>query len=229
MAANSTGIAGQGTTFTVIVTDAAGSGAPTGNVELFDGSTNLGAASVMRVNGESATYSITTWGLSPGMHSIQAEFSGSGNFLASGGVLSEKIVAATTTVVTSNHVTANRGLAVTFTATVTDTSGGELPTGRIAFYDGSIYLGSASLMHGSGGSATATLTTSRLPAGDDTIVAVFTATGDLLGSRGVLDQVVAAVHGGKATPRGAATVAQTTAIDRIFGEIGRAAMGGRQQ
>jgi hypothetical protein len=87
-------IAGQPLTFTVKVTDT--SGAPTGSVEFFDGSTDVGAASEVAVGHDSATFTFTTSQLPPGTHSIQAVFTGTGNFLDSSGSLTEKIHAVTT-------------------------------------------------------------------------------------------------------------------------------------
>ena len=78
---------------------------------------------------------------------------------------------------------------MTFTATVSDTSGG-VPTGSVEFYDGSTDLGPGSALSGSGNSATSTLTTSTLTAGSHSIRAVYTPTGDFAGSSGSLTQTV---------------------------------------
>ena len=60
-------------------------------------------------------------------------------------------VAATTTTVTSSLNASIYGQSVTFTATVVNTSGsGGVPTGSVAFYDGSTGLGSGTTLSGSG-------------------------------------------------------------------------------
>jgi uncharacterized repeat protein (TIGR01451 family) len=73
---------GQNVTFTATVTSTAGT--PTGTVQFKDGGTNLGAPQVL--SGGVATFSTT--GLSAGVHTITAEYSGDVNFLASTGTLS---------------------------------------------------------------------------------------------------------------------------------------------
>ena len=75
---------------------------------------------------------------------------------------------ATTTTVTSNHNPAAYGVAVTFTATVA-TTGTNPPTGTVTFFNGSTSLGTGIL----NGSLQATLTTSALPVGADSITAVY--------------------------------------------------------
>ena len=96
----------------------------------------------------------------------------------------------TTTGVSSSLNPSTSGQSVTFTATVSDTSGG-VPTGSVEFYDGSTDLGPGSALSGSGTSATSTLTTSTLTAGSHSISAVYTPTGDFAGSSGSLTQTVA--------------------------------------
>ena len=95
----------------------------------------------------------------------------------------------TTTSVGSSLNPSTSGQSVTFTATVSDTSGG-VPTGSVEFYDGSTDLGPGSALSGSGNSATSTLTTSTLTAGSHSISAVYTPTGDFAGSSGSLTQTV---------------------------------------
>ena len=74
-----TSVFGQSVTFTVNVSAVtAGLPTPTGTVELFDGATELGTASL---NGGGATYS--TVGLAVGSHAITAQYLGDGNFSGS--------------------------------------------------------------------------------------------------------------------------------------------------
>ena len=96
----------------------------------------------------------------------------------------------TTTGVTSSLNPSTYGQSVTFTATVSDTSGG-VPTGSVEFYDGSTDLGPGSALSGSGNSATSTFTISTLTAGThSSITAVYTPTGNFVGSSGSLSQTV---------------------------------------
>ena len=95
----------------------------------------------------------------------------------------------TTTSLASSLNPSTYGQSVTFTATVSDTSGG-VPTGSVEFYDGSTDLGPGSALSGSGNSATSTFTTSTLPAGSHSISAVYTPTGNFAGSSGSLTQTV---------------------------------------
>jgi hypothetical protein len=217
-ASHASALAGQSLTFTVTVTDIVG--APTGSVELFDGSIDLGTTSEVTAGHTSATFTFTTSQLPPGTQRIQAVFTGTGYFADSSGSLAEKIDAATTTVVVSNHNPASKGQAVTFMATITDTSSAIAPTGRVAFFDGSIYLGTGTVLAGSGNSATSTFTTTRLPAGNDVIVAVYQATGEFLGSRGAVVQRVASSHFSKLAAGEVEPADPTTVIDHIFGEAG---------
>ncbi len=66
------------------------------------------------------------------------------------------------------------GVAVALTTTVAAPSGTTtLPTGTVTFFDGTTSLGNATLQKKSGSTATATLTTSTLPAGNRLITAVY--------------------------------------------------------
>ena len=82
------------------------------------------------------------------------------------------------------------GQSVTFTATVSDTSG-VVPTGSVEFYDGSTDLGPGSALSGSGNSATSTFTTSTLTAGThSSITAIYTPAGNFVGGSGSMSQTV---------------------------------------
>jgi hypothetical protein len=76
---------------------------------------------------------------------------------------------ATTTAVVSSMATTAFGQAVTFTATVSPSSGTTQPTGTVSFVDGSTVLGTATL----DGQGRAALTTALLRVGDHTIAAVY--------------------------------------------------------
>jgi streptogramin lyase len=105
------------------------------------------------------------------------------------GLFFDPMASPTTTGVTSSLNPSTSGQSVTFTATVSDTSGG-MPTGGVDFYDGSTDLGPGSALSGSGNSATSTFTTSTLTADSHSISAVYSSTGDFAGSSGNLTQTV---------------------------------------
>jgi hypothetical protein len=212
-------LVGQPLTFSVTVADT-GSEAPIGSVEFYDGMADLGAASERSAGHDSTTFAFTTTELRAGTHTIDAVFTGAENFLDSSGSLTEKIEAATTTAITANHTQTLRGQAVTFTATVTDTAGGDVPTGRVEFFDGSTYLGAGTLIPGNGAIATDSFTTTHLPAGKDPIIVVYEATGDFVGSRGEMVETVTVPHAVVAAPHAEKAEDRTAAIDRIFGEAG---------
>lgn len=74
---------GQNVTFTATVISTAGT--PTGTVQFKDGGTNLGSPQTLNGSGV-ATFSTSS--LVVGLHTITADYSGDGNFLASTGTLS---------------------------------------------------------------------------------------------------------------------------------------------
>jgi hypothetical protein len=137
-------------------------GATTGNIAFMAGSESLGSGPV---TGNVAT--LTTSFASSGTYSITALYRGDSNNTGStSGALSEKIIASTTTRVTSSLNPSMVGQTLTFSATV-NSSGGAPPNGEnITFYNGMSVMGTAPLSAG-----TATLTTSALPAGVFTITA----------------------------------------------------------
>lgn len=86
-------------------------------------------------------------------------------------------LSATNITVVSSENPAVQGDSVTLTATVT-TTGSNLPTGSVTFYNGSSVLGTGVLGAGGrqgtvGGSQVATFTTTTLPVGSDTITATY--------------------------------------------------------
>jgi len=157
---NPSGLA-QSVTFTATVKPAT-SGTPTGTVTFKDGTTTLGTGTL---SGGKATF--TTSALALGSHSITASYAGDTNFTAStSAALTQTVKPASSTTVASSLNPSTFGQAVTFTATVTATSG--TPTGMVTFKDGTTTLGTGTL---SGGKAM--LTTSTLAAGSHSITAVY--------------------------------------------------------
>lgn len=162
---------GQVVTFTATVTS--GSGTPTGSVNFFVGSSQFGN-SVPLVNGVAqTTISFSTVGAVP---HIKAVYVPTGNFAASTSNIVDQVVnapaPATATVHTStapNPALANQP--ITFTVTVTGSSG--TPTGNIQLFDEetSTLLGGGPLVSG-----TATFPI-QLPAGNYDLGAVYSGDG----------------------------------------------------
>lgn len=84
----------------------------------------------------------------------------------------------TNTSLASSAPSANSGDSVKLTATVTPSTSGAAPTGTVSFALGGTALGSAPLQT----DGTATLTTTTLPAGSDSIVATYSGDGAYAGS-----------------------------------------------
>jgi hypothetical protein len=172
---------GTAVMFTATVTSAVAGAEPTGTVTFKDNGNVVATANLGNLGGTAtATFTTTATQLAVGGHTITAEYApGSDpNFAAStsgdfGFTVSK---AGTTTTVTqaSPASPSTFGQQVTFTATVTASVSGVLPTGTVTFLDGGNMLGSGTLA-GAGGIATATFTTgaTQLPGGGHTITAVY--------------------------------------------------------
>ncbi len=150
----------QSVTLTAVVS---GSGpTPTGTVTFEEGSTQLGTATL-----SSGTATLTTKFATGGSYSIVASYSGDQNYSPStSSPITQVVLFATTTAVTSNLNPSIYGQAVTFSATVS--SSGPTPTGTVTFKSGSATLGTGTL---SGGKAQ--FTTSTLGVGTLKITAVY--------------------------------------------------------
>ena len=126
---------GQSVTFTATVSAIApGAGTPTGTVTFEDGSTTLGTGTL---SDGVATFSTST--LSVEAHVITAVYGGDSNFTTSTSPSLTQTFnrAATTTAVVSSANPSVYGQPLTFTATVTPSSGTVTPTGTVDFFDGS--------------------------------------------------------------------------------------------
>jgi hypothetical protein len=167
-ASRSSSNSGQAVTFTATVSASSpGSGTPTGTVTFKDGSTILGTGTL-----SSGSASFTTSSLSAGSHTITAIYNGDGNFTTSSGSATENVNqgGATTTMVSANPASSVYGESVSFTATVTaNVASSGTPAGSVTFRQGSTVLGTATL----NSNGRATLTSSRLPAGTDTVTATY--------------------------------------------------------
>jgi autotransporter-associated beta strand protein len=181
---------GSQVNFTATVTDTATALAPLGDVEVFDGIVDLGPAAFSGASGNQATWMFSTTTLPSGPQAMKAVFSPSGSFLGSEGTFTPDVQAVSTTSVSSSLNPSTFGQGVTFTATITNTSSSPAPTGSVEFFSGGVDIGPGSLLAGSGNTATSTFTTSTLSAGIDNVKAVYTATGDFVGSQGSVSQTV---------------------------------------
>ena len=177
---------GQSVTFTATVSASApAAGTPSGTVTFKDGTTTLGTGTL---SAGSATFATSS--LSVGTHSITAVYGGDANFNTStSSVLAQtvnSVIITTTTAVVSSANPSVFGQSVTFTATVTPTSGSNTPTGTVTFKDGTTTLGTGTLSSGS-----ATFNTSALTVGSHSITAVYSGDTNFSGSTSsVLTQTV---------------------------------------
>jgi len=156
---------GQMVTFTAAVSSlVSGGGTPTGQVEFFDGTTELGTETLD--NTGSATF--TTTALAVGSHAITVQYLGDPNFSGSGSLALSQTVnqAGTTTALVGNPSPSVYGQMVTFTATVSPVApGGGTPTGTVEFLDGTTELDMETLDN----TGTASFTTSALAVGSHSI------------------------------------------------------------
>ena len=170
LASTTPSVFGQSVTFTATVAATApGAGTANGSVEFFDGSLSLG--SVTLTSGSATSAAITNFGVST--HSITAVYSGDGSFITSTSSTVSQVVnkASSATALASSVNPSVFGQSVTFTATVTGSSG--TPTGTVQFFDGSTSLGIVTLTSSSATSAAIT----NFGVGTHSITAVYS--GDL--------------------------------------------------
>ena len=159
--------AGQTVTFTAAVSSFCGT--PTGTVQFIVDGANYGAPVSLSAGG----IATTTATFASGSHNISAAYSGSSTLAPStSNTLAETIgTIATTTTLTSSANQITQGTSVTLTASVAPASGTTAPTGMVNFYNGATLLGNAPL-HG----GVATLATSSLPIGTNSISATYQGT-----------------------------------------------------
>jgi autotransporter-associated beta strand protein len=157
-----------------VSTIVSGMGTPTGTVTFEDGATVLGTVSL---SGGTVTYSTSM--LAAGSHSVAAIYGGDSNFTGSiSPTLNQVIAKATTTTdVTSSNDSSPYGHSVTFTSTVTPTSGsGE--TGTVQFQIDESNVGFPVTLIG----GAATYSTSTLAVGSHSVVAIYSGDSNFVGS-----------------------------------------------
>jgi uncharacterized repeat protein (TIGR01451 family) len=153
----------------------------TGSVTFFDGITPLNTAPL--VNG---TATLTTAGLSFGVHSLTAAYGGDPQHAASTSTaLSERIVEPATATLASSLNPAVAGVDVVLTATIL-ASGGEIPKGNVIFRDGATVLGTVML---DGGGA-AVLHTSSLAVGAHVITVSYDGDSNVAAAAGSLTETI---------------------------------------
>ncbi|WP_188760748.1 Ig-like domain repeat protein [Edaphobacter acidisoli] len=152
-------------TFTATVTGVSSS-TPTGNVEFMDGANILGAAPLSTLG--SATY--VNSALSAGTHTITAVYEGDADYSPSTStqIITETIwQVPTVTVLSASATNSTSGAPITLTAIVAaqETT---VPTGTVKFMNGNILLGTGTLSNGK-----ATITTTNLGVGMDSVTAIY--------------------------------------------------------
>ena len=182
---------GSSVTFTATVSPTSGSRTPAGTVTFY-GCTTSGCTptSVLGTGtlNSSGKATLTTSALPVGTTYVVATYGASGNYLGSSSSppLAQVVKAlSTSTSLTSSANPSTYGSSVTFTATVSPTSGSRTPAGTVTFYGCTTSGCTPTSVLGTGtlnSSGKATLTTSALPVGTTYVVATYGASGNYLGS-----------------------------------------------
>src|SRR5580704_13628265 len=164
---------GQSVEFTARITSKR-PGTPTGTVTFTEGSTTLGTSPV---GGGSQTASIFAVPSMEGSNSITPTYSSDSNFTISSASLDVTVgKAKTTSTIKSSQNPSNSGQSVTFTATIKPEYSGEA-TGTVTFKDGGTTLGVSPV-----NSNTATLATTALTIGTNSITAVYSGDSNFSGN-----------------------------------------------
>ncbi len=159
-----------GTSVTLTAGVGAASGAVSaGSVTFYDGSTSLTTAS-LNSSGQAAW---STTSLAAGTHNLTAAFSGTTSFAASTSTVKALTVTPpvvqSTLALTPSVASSPQGLPVELIATAAGESGSTLPTGTVTWMNGATTLGTASLDP----TGVANFTSTKLPAGSNTITATY--------------------------------------------------------
>ncbi|WP_263367852.1 Ig-like domain repeat protein [Edaphobacter bradus] len=178
----------------VTLTSTTPSGA-TGSVTFMDGAITLGVATI---SGTAATISTTT--LTAGSHNLTAVYSGDGSHSAgTSPVVVQVVTQATPTIsVVAAPNPSPYGNTVTISATLTQGA-----TGTVTFTSGGVTLGSATVK----GSGLASITTTVLPAGTDTITASYGSDNNYTPASATTQETIT-----KASPSSTLTVSPNPAV-----------------
>jgi hypothetical protein len=164
-------------TLTALVRPVTGQIAATGTVTFYSGTMALGTVTL-----SNGTGSTTVSTLPVGTASITASYtgsSGSSNLAASTSTAVPVTITTlnTATTLTATPTQASLGTTITLTISVQPATGTTIPTGTVTFYNGSTSLGMATLANG-----VATITTSTLPVGSDSLTASYSGSSNYLAS-----------------------------------------------
>jgi cyclophilin family peptidyl-prolyl cis-trans isomerase len=162
-------IAGNSVTISGWVTvTSPGGGVPSGSVVFKDGTLTIGTSAIGYPQGN---VTLQTSALGVGSHTITATYVGDSNFTGSISDFQTVTIAITPTVTVDSSANPSKlGQSIALTATLTAPAGGPVPTGSVDFYFDDGYrqwIGAA----GVNASGVATLVTSTLPLGSQTITA----------------------------------------------------------
>lgn len=164
-----------------VVPVAPGDGTPTGTVGFKDaGATITGCGSKALASGV-ATCDVTQFAVAS--HNLSAAYGGATEFTASSDNTAHTVnAAATTTTVVSNDSTTAWGQPVTFTATVAPVAPATIApsAGTVSFTRGGTAIAACGVQPVT--ASAATCTTTALPAGNDTVAAVYSGNGNYLTS-----------------------------------------------
>ena len=153
----------QPVTFTATVASRYGTVLDGDRVAFYDGKKLLGSQGLV---GGVARF--TTSSLPAGVHTINATYAGDPIFKSSTAALKQEVEGfSTATALTSTPNPSTVGQTITFTARIT-TTGPTVPTGRVRFLDGTVVIGSATLING-----ITNLKRSTLPSGTRSITAQY--------------------------------------------------------
>ena len=140
---------------------------PTGSVTFYNGTTALGTGMISA----SGVATFSTSALPTGTDSVTAGYTGDSNFgAATSNAVTETVskVSVASDVLTTSNAAPSLGSSVTLTDTL-GAVGGSYPTGTITFYRGTTALGTGMIS----ASGVATLSTTALPTGSDSVTAVY--------------------------------------------------------
>ena len=151
-------------------------GTPGGQIQVFDGTVNLGAYTL-----QAGQYNFSTASLTPGVHSISVQYGGDANFLPStASPIQQQVTKIPTSLnLSSNAVTAVASQVITLTAALNPNAPPGVPFagGQVSFYDGSAPIGVANLQ-----SNVATLNVANLGVGLHQLQAVYNGDANWTGS-----------------------------------------------
>ena len=170
-------VIGQAVTFTASVTSPGGSAPTTGTVTFVVDSATQQPSVNLNSSGQ-ATFSFTF--TTPGPHTVKATYNGSPSYTGSTSATFNQTVgqAATSTTISSSLNPTTTGTAVTFTATVSAAPSTLTPTGSVTFTINGVTQSSSVIL----ANGQASITTSGLNFGSNTISAVYNPTGSFTGS-----------------------------------------------